>query len=333
MGIKFKDVVVKKEITFEELAGKRIAFDTYNILYQFLAAIRQRDGSPLRDSEGNITSHLIGLFSRTARVMEHGIKPCFVFDGKPPELKAETSKARRKIKLVAEEKYKLALQEDKLEDARKYAQQTSVLTPEMVRESKELIRAMGLPWVQAIADGEAQAAWMANKGHVWAVASQDYDALLFGTPRLIRNLTISGRKKLQGKHVYESVKPESINLADTLNELKIDIKGLVQAAILVGTDFNNGIKGIGPKTAIKEIKSGQYEKHAKTISRHRQVEKLFLEPAISTSFDLNWTAPDADKIRELLIKRHDFGGMRVNSAIKRIEKAYLGSKQLKLSGF
>lgn len=333
MGLPLKDVVVKHEISFEELKGKKLAVDTNNILYQFISAIRQRDGTPLKDSHGNVTSHLVGIFSRTAKLIEHGIKPCFVFDGKPLELKAETSAKRHKIRTEAAVKHKAALKAGEHELARKWAQQATRLTKEMVTETKELLSAMGLPYVQALSDAEAQAAYMAKKGLVWGVASQDYDSVLFGAPRLIRNLTISGRKKVPGKPITTAVKPEIIILTEVLNYHKLDIKGLVRAALLVGTDFNQGIRGIGPKTAIKVIQNGEFEEKAKDMPVREQLENIFLKPAITTGFSLVWKAPDEKKIRDILIGRHDFAENRVNPTIKKLVTAYKGSQQRGLGDF
>ncbi|MBD3263330.1 flap endonuclease-1 [Candidatus Woesearchaeota archaeon] len=310
MGVNLRDLTIRHEINLSKLTGKKIAIDAYNIIFQFLSSIRQRDGTPLMDSEGNITSHLSGLFYRTSKILEQGIKPCFVFDGRPPEEKRETVEARKKIREEAREKYEAAKAAGRLAEARKYAQQTSKLTKEMVSESKELISAMGLPWIQAIADGEAQAAYMANKGQVWAVVSQDYDTLLFGTPRLIRNFSMSKNQPL-----------EMIDLSETLNFLAIDINAFIKIAILVGTDYNpKGYKGIGPKTALKIVRRGDFQEYADKISNWRRIQKIFTKPPITIDYTLNWTEPNEEKLRKILIERHEFSAKRVNNALKRILK-------------
>ncbi len=333
MGVNLRDLVQKQPISISELANKKLAIDTYNILYQFLAAIRQRDGTSLMDSKGNVTSHLIGLFSRTAKLLEGGIKPCFVFDGEAPALKAETQQQRRLIKEAARKKYLIAKKAGKIEEARKYAQQTSRLTPEMVKESKQLIAAMGLPTVQAMGDGEAQASYMAIKGQVFAVASQDYDSLLFGTPYLVRNLTISEKKKVPGARKYVEVKPEIVSLADTLNYLKIDLGGLVKVAILIGTDFNAGVKGVGPKTALKIVQEGKFDKYAPEIPRAESVMNLFLRPAITTNYSLKWKPFDEDKIKKILCDKHEFSEKRINLALNRLRKSNKQQQQANLDSF
>ncbi len=333
MGVNIREIVKSREISLEELSGKKIAFDAYNILYQFLSAIRQRDGSLLQDSKGRVTSHLSGLFYRTINILEAGIKPVFVFDGVSPELKKETQASRKIIKEKAMEKYAQAVKEGDDVNARKYAQQTSHLTKDMVSECKELIKAIGLPTVQAVGEGEAEAAYMAKKAMVYAVASQDYDSLLFGTPFLIRNITISGKKKLPGRDIYKEIKPEIISLSDILNSHGIDIDQLIKAAILIGTDFNVGIKGIGPKKALELVKMHNEYKHLSEIPRAERVLNLFKNPAISTGISLSWKEPDESKIKEILCKRHDFSEKRVENALKRLKESAKKRKQTGLDSF
>ncbi len=329
MGVNLKDLVLKHRIELEDLKGKKLAIDTFNILYQFLATIRQADGAPLKDSHGNITSHLSGIFYRTVNLLEAGILPCFVFDGRPPEEKFATTEAREEIREEARKKYADALEKGDLEEAKKYAQQTSRLTSEMISESKELISAMGLPWVQAIAEGEAQAAYMCAKGHVWAAASQDYDSLLFGTPRLIRNLTISQRKKVAGKLEYTKTEIELIDLSETLNFLQLDITGFVKLGLLVGTDYNpGGVQGIGPKTALKVVREGKFDEYKDKIPNYERIKNLFLKPLTTPDYGLEWKKPDEKKIKEILVERHGFKEDRIDAAIKRITGVDRGQKGL-----
>jgi flap endonuclease-1 len=310
MGVPFKDLVVREPITIEQLVGKKLAIDAYNVLFQFISAIRQYDGTPLKDKSGNVTSHLNGLFYRTLKLMQAGAKPCFVFDGTAPELKAATQAARSKIRLEAAQKHKSAVEVGDHEAAKKYAKQTGHITREMVAEAKELISAMGLPVVQALGDAEAQAAYMARKGKVWAIVSQDYDSVIFGSPRSIRNLTVSQKKK--GSQL---VVPEMINLTKTLNALKIDLPKLVDAAILMGTDYNQGIKGIGPKTAIKIVQEDKFSEYESQIPRLSAVRTIFLKPATTDNYDLEWKPINLEKLREILCVRHDFSEDRLNKAL------------------
>ena len=310
MGVKLRDLTLRHQIELSDLSGKIIAVDAFNFLFQFLASIRQADGKPLMDSKGNVTSHLSGLFYRTINLLEAGIKPIFVFDGSAPTEKAAVQEAREVIREEARAKFAAALEKGELEEARKFAQQTSRLTREMVTESKELLAAMGLPWVQAMAEGEAQASFMANKGDVWAVASQDYDTLLFAAPRLIRNLTISGTKKAE---------IELIDLSETLNFLQIDIEGLVKIGLLTGTDYNpGGVEGVGPKTALKIIKEKKFDEYKSKILNYERLKNLFLKPLVSRDYELSWSEPNVKKIKEIMCTRHEFSEERIDSAVKRI---------------
>jgi flap endonuclease-1 len=236
MGIKIKDIIEPKQITINELSNKVLAVDSFNLLYQFLTTIRQPDGTPLQDKSGNVTSHLVGLFSRTTKLMQNRIKFVFVFDGKTPDLKSKERERRANLKKEAEEKYKIAMEKEDIDEMKKYASRTTTLTKEMVEEAKELISALGIPIVQAPSEGEAQASYMAKKGDVFGIVSQDGDSLMFGAPRLIRNLSLTQRKKAQNKLAYEKTSPEIISLNDTLKALDFNPDQLIIYAILVGTD-------------------------------------------------------------------------------------------------
>ena len=328
MGVNLSDLVIRKPITLDALQGKVIAIDAYNALYQFLATIRQPDGTPLMDSRGNITSHLSGLLYRTINLLEKGIKPVYVFDGKPPEMKDLEILKRMKIKKEAEKKYEEALKRGDLEAARKYAQRALRLTEPMVRSAKTLLELMGIPYVQAPSEGEAQAAYMTRKGDAWATASQDYDSLLFGAPRLVRNLTISGRRKLPGKDVYVEIKPEIIDLEESLRTLGITREQLIDIAILLGTDYNpDGVKGVGPKRALRLIKTYKSLEKVLPIVNGEfpvdplEIRKFFLNPSVTDNYVIEWKEPDKEGLMKFLCKEHDFSENRVEKAIRRLEKA------------
>ncbi|HID80438.1 MAG TPA: flap endonuclease-1 [Ignisphaera sp.] len=334
MGVNLRELIpedARREITdLRELMGKVVALDAYNALYQFLAAIRQPDGTPLIDRKGRVTSHLSGLFYRTINLMEHGIKPDYVFDGMPPEIKRYEVERRRMRREKAAELAEKAYAEGRVEEARKYSVQAIRLTQEMVESAKRLLDAMGVPYVQAPSEGEAQAAHIARKGDAWAVASQDYDALLFGAPRLIRNLTISGRRKLPGKDVYVEIKPEVIELDKVLKALGITRSQLIDIAILIGTDYNpDGVPGIGPKSAYQLIKAhGSLEKVLKILPQATfpedplKIREYFLNPNVIDEYKLEWHEPDEKRIIEILVHEHDFSLDRVENALQRLKKAY-----------
>ncbi len=331
MGVNIRELVepVAVEISFESLSKKAIALDAYNMLYQFLATIRQRDGTPLMDSRGNITSHLNGLFYRTTNLLEYGIKVVYVFDGKPPEHKAKELERRMRARLEAEKKYIEALERGEVEEARIYAQQASRLTTPMVEDAKKLLTYMGVPVVQAPSEGEAQAAFMAARGDVWAAGSQDFDSLLFGSPRLVRNLAITGKRKLPRKEVYVEVKPELIELETLLKAHGITREQLVVIGILVGTDYApEGVRGIGVKKALKLVKElRDPERVFKAVEwTHdippEEIFRYFLNPEVTDKYRLEWRPPNREAIIKLLVNEHDFSQERVENALERLEKAY-----------
>ncbi|HEC82700.1 MAG TPA: flap endonuclease-1 [Thermoplasmatales archaeon] len=326
MGVDLKPIVKGRKINLNELNGKIIAIDAYNTLHQFLSIIRQRDGTPLKDSMGRITSHLSGILYRTANLVEHGIKPVYVFDGKPHRLKLKTLEKRKELKEIAEKEWISALERGDMEEALKKAKRTSRVDTEKVEESKKLLDALGIPYVDAKGEGEAQAAFMNAKGDVDAVASQDFDSLLFGTSVLIKNLAITGRRKLPDKQVWIEISPEKIELARILEENGITLEELVDVGILIGTDFNEGIKGIGPKKAINLIKkygsidnlikNGKIEK----IENYEEVRKIFLQPEVNKDYEIKWNEIDEEEVIDFLCNEHQFSENRVKNAIAKYKK-------------
>lgn len=336
MGVDLKDLVLPKTTNFRQLAGKSIAMDAYNTLYQFLATIRQPDGMPLIDSKQRVTSHLSGLFYRTINLIEKGIKPVYVFDGVPPKLKLRTIRERRRVRQRAEKKWKEALERRDLKTARKYAQAAIRLTEDMVDESKRLLTALGIPYVQAPSEGEAQAAYITVRGDVWGAGSQDWDALLFNARVLVRNLTVTGRRKLPGKNVYIKVDPELIVGLEVLNKLGITRNQLIDIGILIGTDYNEGIKGVGAKTALNLIKEyGNLERIADVKGLQiepsiQQIRQIYLEPQVTDNYNIRWKSPNSEKIITQLCDDHDFSYDRVKKALDRLEKSISSGKQASL---
>ncbi|MEM2103643.1 MAG: flap endonuclease-1 [Candidatus Bathyarchaeia archaeon] len=328
MGVNLRDLVPKATVRLEDLNGKSIAIDAYNALYQFLAIIRQPDGTLLKDSSGRVTSHLSGLLYRTSNLVELGIKPIYVFDGVPPALKEVEIKRRMKVKEEALIKYEQALKEGRIEEARMYAQATSSLKDYMAEDSKRLLALMGIPWIQAPSEGEAQAAYVVKKGDADYCASQDYDSLLFGAPRLVRNVTISGRRKLPGKTVYVEVVPEIVELEMVLKECGISREQLIDIGILVGTDFNpEGVKGLGPKTALKLIKQyGSLEnalphiKNADFPVEPCKIRDIFLNPKVTDNYRIAWKEPDVEGVVDFICRERDFSEDRVRKALEKMQK-------------
>jgi flap endonuclease-1 len=327
LGVNLKDLLPRSNVELPNLAGKSIAIDAYNALYQFLAIIRQPDGTPLKDRTGRITSHLSGILYRTSNLGEMGVKVAYIFDGAPPALKEVEIKRRMKVKQEAAVKYEAALAQGKVKEARTYAQATSRLRDYMEEDSKRLLTLMGIPWVQAPSEGEAQAAYLTQTGMTDFCASQDYDALLFGAPLLIRNLTISGRRKLPNKPVYIDVVPELIDLNKVLAELDVTHEQLVDIGILVGTDYNpEGVKGIGPKTALKLIKEhGSLQQLRQTTLKTVEfpvdpqlIKNIFLHPKVTDNYSLNWREPDMDGVVGFLCGERDFSEDRVRKALQKM---------------
>ena len=338
MGVDISDLIEAKQISLEDLTGRSIAVDAFNTLYQFLSMIRQRDGTPLMDRDGHVTSHLSGLFFRSAALLEIGIRPVYVFDGEPPELKQKTLQARHEAKVEAEKEWKAAVEVGDLKKALSKATRTSRLTDDMIEDSLELLEAMGIPWIMAPSEGEAQMSHMVSKGDIWAGASQDYDALLFGTPRLVRNLTLAGKRRLpSGKSV--DVSPEILTLSDVLSSLKITREQLVDMAILIGTDFNEGIRGIGPKKSYALIqKHGSLEEIEKagTVqvpAEYKDVRDIFLKPDVTDGYTVEWGKVNDEGVRKVMCDKHSFGVDRINKALAEVAAKQNVATQKSLDGW
>jgi flap endonuclease-1 len=327
LGVNLRGIVPKTLVKLEDLSGKVIAIDAYNALYQFLAIIRQPNGTPLTDSTGKVTSHLSGLLYRTSNLVEMGIKPIYVFDGIPPVLKAAEIQRRKEVKQEAAVHYERAVAKGDIVKARMFAQATVSLKGYMKADAKRTLDLMGLPWIQAPSEGEAQAAHMTRRGGADYCASQDYDSLLFGAPLLLRNVTISGRRKLPRKNVYVDVVPEVIALDSILKQCGITREQLIDVGILIGTDFNpDGIKGLGPKTALKLIQEhGTLEdalphiKNAEFPHPPESIREVFLRPEVTDNYKVEWREPNVEGIVEFLCREKDFSEGRVRKALEKMQ--------------
>jgi len=322
MGLKFRDIVASHEINLNDLKDKVVALDASNTIYQFLSSIRQIDGTPLMDSQENITSHLSGILYRTSSLVEKEIKPVYVFDGRSHVLKKYTHVERRQIREKAEIQWKKAVDEGRVEDARKYAMRSSKMTPDIIEGSKKLLDLIGIPYIQAISEGEAQASYMVKKGDAWCVASQDYDCMLFGAPRMLKN--IAARSTKTGL--------EMIYLNEVLQMNGLTRKQLVDVAILVGTDFNEGIKGIGAKRGRNLIKKHgdvfSVLKHLKTEIDVDPLRDIFLCHDFIDNYTIKWNKPDKEGVIEFLCEKHDFSVDRVVGALDKLKKLNPAQKSL-----
>ena len=330
MGLDLKPILTHTNIKLSDLSNKIIAVDAFNTIHQFLATIRGSTGELLANSHGEITSHLSGLFYRNINLLAEGIKLVYVFDGVSSPLKTNEIQRRHQIKEIATEKYEKALVQGKLEEARKYSQATSVLTNNMIEESKRLLSLLGIPTIQAPSEGEATAANLTNTDLVQICASQDYDSILFGARRLVRNITISGKRKVPNRNAYIDVPLEIFHLEDILNQTKLTNEQLVDVGILIGTDYNiGGIPGIGPKTALKLIqkysKLENIDQLQEPLSNvpYEEIRELFLKPKVAnvTSNDIKFEAVDYDKLVEFLCTEKNFSSDRVNSALQKVQNS------------
>ena len=321
MGLNIRDIVPRKEISFSDLRGKTIAVDAFNALYQFLSTIRQYDGTPLMDKKGNITSHLSGLMYRNIALLSEGIKIIYVFDGVPPKLKFKTGEKRTENKKIAKEKFETAKSEDDIESMKKYSAQFVKLDDKIIAESKEFLEALGIAVIQAPSEGESQASELAKDKGVYCVASQDYDCLLFSSPILIQNLTLSRKRKTRTGTV--DIKPEVIQLDEVLKELEINHDQLICLGILVGTDYNpKGIKGLGQKKALKLVKEKIIpEKIFEDLELDfdwKEIFDLFKFPEVKKIDKIEFPKVNENKIREILSK-HDFSEDRIEKQIEKLK--------------
>ena len=328
MGVLLTPITIRHPSSLAALRGRSVAIDGNLELYQFLSIMRTRDGRPLSDSKGRITSHLNGVVFRTTRLIaDYDIRPVFVFDGPPPELKREEIRKRRAAREKSEREYTAAVAAGDRATAWSKAVMTSRLTRPMVEEAKTLLSLLGIPWVQAPSEGEAQAAFFARRGDVWAAGSKDYDSLLFGAPRLIRFLAVASSEFLPTAGRSRSVPPEVLDLEENLKALNLTREQLIDVGILVGTDFFEGVKGIGPKTAVKRIREWGSLDHAPTDlaamlpPNLEAIRAFFANPPVSTEAVPPPTRPNEPALIRFLCDERDFAVSRIESALARLRPA------------
>ena len=327
MGCNLKDIAPAEQTNLKALSGKRVGIDAFLTAFQFLTTMRDRspqgDGMPLRDGNGNPVSHLMGFLHRTATLLAAGIKPVYIFDGESPELKAEEMAARRARREEAEVVHREALAAGDFALAQKMAARIMHYSPQMVAETQQLLDLMGVPWVTAAAEGEAQAAVMAAKGQLDVVATQDWDALLYGSPVLVRNLMDDGTKRY-GRIVHA----QSIDLADMLQTNGLSREQLVDLAIMIGTDYHPGVKGVGPKTGLKLIKQhGTIEavceaKEKELPERLAEIREIFLNhPAVDVADeDLVQGQVDRAGLVKYLQEERQFSQRRMDQAFEKLKE-------------
>ncbi|MBS3117476.1 flap structure-specific endonuclease [Candidatus Woesearchaeota archaeon] len=336
MGVRLWDILPRKEISLPFLKGKTLAVDASPILYQFLSSIRQPDGTLLLDEGGRVTSHLMGISTRIPKLMEAGVRLCFCFDGKPPILKQQEQENRAHRKKVAAERLATAKEEGDVAAVAKYSRQVIFLNEEVISQSKELLRAFGIPFISCPGEAEAQAAHICKKGDAYAVLSQDSDAFLYETPRLIRNLTVSSRRRTSSGTLV-SISPEFFELSSIYSSLSLTREQLLGIAILTGTDYNvGGVPGIGAKKALKLVHQYPYLSelfsHLNAPFSWQDVLDVFEHMPILKDYSLSWSFPDADLIWDILVIRHNFSEERVSKLISLLN-ALSSHKQRTLGEF
>ncbi len=323
MGVNLSKIVPRTESNFKALSGKVIALDAYNTLYQFLSIIRDYKGQSLKDGEGRVTSHLSGLFYRNIRLLQEGIGLIFVFDGIPPEKKREELEKRQRIKEESRARYQDALAEGRYEEARRYAIATASLKDYMEMDAKHLLKLMGIPAVDAPEEGEAQASYIVRRDDAWASGSQDYDSLLFGSTRTVRNITLTGRQRYPSRGVSVKLMPEVIELDMVLSTNGISREKLIDIGILVGTDFNPGVKGIGPVKALKLVKEyGRIEdipqlRGKVDMAEVEEIREIFLNPVVTDDYSVTFGELDKEGIVSFLCGERDFSEERVMKTLDR----------------
>jgi flap endonuclease-1 len=340
MGVKLAPIVVRKKIRLEQLRGKTLAIDANCELYQFLSLIRAPDGSLLKDSAGNVTSHLVGLAFRTTRLIaDYGVRPVFVFDGPPHRLKRREIERRRAQREKAVEAWHVALERGDYSTAFSKAVMTSTLTKPMIDDARRLLDALGVPFIDSPTEADAQIAYMARIGDAWAAGSKDFDCLLYGTPRLARFVTITGKEYLPSKGITRPLETELIELENLLAKLDITLEQLIDLAILIGTDYNRGVRGIGPVKALRLVK--RYERienmpepvRENVSPIYSEVREIFLHPDVRDDYSLLYSQPKLDELFTFLSGERGFSKERVQVIVDRIKRSTDLLRQADLSSW
>ncbi len=339
MGVKLQNIIVRKHIRYQDLVGKIIAIDAPNIIMGLFNFTRKNpdasDASLILDRTQRPIFHLYGLLYRVNFYYSKGIFPIFCFDGKVSELKRVVSKDQLKDFLFTQKWYELAVKESNKKLARQIALSKEYMWQNIIKESKQLLGALGIPYIESPASAESQCAYLVKKGIVNFSNSQDFDSILFGCPSLIQNLSKSLRRKVQGKWQYQKIQTLHINLHKNLKNLQISLFQLIDVGILIGTDYFPGITGIGPKKALTLIRKYKnietlilkeyqnFDFHELTPYIIKRVRKIFVFPEVLESLDnIHWNFPNKTRVMSLLCREHHLDKNRVNSNLAKFEKNY-----------
>ncbi|CAK9877862.1 unnamed protein product [Sphagnum jensenii] len=327
-----------KEQKFESYFGRRIAIDASMSIYQFLIVVGRTGNEMLTNEAGEVTSHLQGMFNRTIRVLEAGMKPVYVFDGKPPDLKKGELAKRYAKREDASEELTTAMEGGEKADIEKYSKRTVKVTKQHNEDCRKLLRLMGVPVVEAPSEAEAECAALCKADKVYAVASEDMDSLTFGSTRFLRHLMEPTSRKIP---VME------FEIAKVLQELNLTMDQFVDLCILCGCDYCDTIRGIGAQTALKLIRlHGSLEAVLENLNKDRyqipdpwpyqEARRLFKEPVVTPTEELpefKWNAPDEEGLRKFLVEENGFNNDRIMKAIAKIKVAKNKSSQGRLESF
>ncbi|KAJ9247129.1 hypothetical protein DTO021C3_8492 [Paecilomyces variotii] len=321
--------------------GRKVAIDASMSIYSFLIAVRS-DGQQLMSDTGETTSHLMGMFYRTLRMVDNGIKPLYVFDGAPPKLKSGELAKRTARKAEATEAHEEAKETGTAEDIEKFSRRTVRVTREHNAECKKLLKLMGIPYIDAPTEAEAQCAVLARAGKVYAAASEDMDTLCFEAPILLRHLTFSEQRK-------EPI--QEIHLSRVLEGMDMSREQFVDLCILLGCDYLEPIPKVGPNTALKLIREhGSLEKVLESFEKdpkkkyvvpedwpYQDARELFLHPDVRPAdhpdCDFKWENPDVEGLVDFLVKDKGFSEDRVRNAAAKLQKNLKTAQQSRLEGF
>jgi len=302
-----------EDVSFEDVSGSVVAVDAHNWLYRYLTTTVRftRDGA-YTTTDGTEVANLIGVVQGLPKFFEHDLTPVFVFDGAVTDMKDDEIQERREQREQREEKLADAREAGDVTEVARLDSQTQRLTDAILRTTRRALELLDVPVIEAPAEGEAQAAHMARQGDVDYVGTEDYDALLLGAPLTLRQLTSSGD-------------PELMDFETTLDAHAITWEQLVDAAILMGTDFNAGIDGVGPKTAVKLVKEhgdlwGALEARDAHVDNADRIRDMFLTPAVTDDYDLDLTMnPDVEAAREYVTGEWEIAADEVERGFERIE--------------
>ena len=339
MGVKLQDLVIRNAIEFSKLAGKIIAVDAPNVIMSlFNFARKNPDGSKaglILDRTQRPISHLYGLLFRTNFFYSKKIFPIFCFDGLDSDLKKLKTKDRLNDFLFTEKMYKSLIQSGNRENAKQIALSHEYMWPNIIKESKQLLGALGIPYMSAPASAESQCAQFVKDKVAHYSNSQDFDSLLFGCPHVVQNISKSLKRKVRGRWTYQKITPVTINLKENLKRLGVDQFHLVDMALLIGTDYFPGIRNIGPKHAYKFIKKhrfienvikeekGSYDFSTLSAEVIANVRKIFLLPEVLMEYPhLSWNYPSEQHTLSLLCEDHHLNRERVESNLKKLATNY-----------